>query len=202
MEYLTFARAELHVPGSFLTLERNLVGLDNLTILQARNCPIKNDWVHFNAFLFIPNHARLWRSFRWFTLWKALLKSKSIKSVCFPKVSCLPRSRNSCWSSWRALWLSWCLEMLEAIIAPSLYIEYMLKKWAYNLTVLFCHPFGIRDRLVLLFFFFSILKEAVQLEEFFFKQEADNMNNLHFQRFQNHWFDVIRPSSLIRFQIW
>ena len=81
--------------------------------------------------------------------------------------------------------------------------RYRLKIWAYNLTVLFCHPFWIRDRLVLFFhsegscpvwrgFFFF----------FFFKQEADNRGNLHFQLFQTHWVDRIRPSSLIRFQSW
>ena len=61
--------------------------------------PIRNDWIQFKVFPFTPKQESLNKSFRWFTLSKALLKSKSIKSVCFPKDSCLPKSSTR-WINW------------------------------------------------------------------------------------------------------
>ena len=92
--------------------------------------PIRNDWIQFKVLPFTPKQENLYKSFRWFSLSRALLKSKSIKSVCFPKDSCLPKSstnwinwvsherfsRNPCWSSYRILCLFRCLERLEAIM--------------------------------------------------------------------------------------
>ena len=44
-----------------------------------------------------------------------------------------------------------------------LYIEYIFKKWAYNLAGLFCHPFLNKGQACA----FSILKGVVRFEESF-----------------------------------
>ena len=57
--------------------------------------PAKKDWIHWSVLHCMQCICSLYRSFRWLTLSKALLKSSKIRSVCLPYMRDLARSLTS-----------------------------------------------------------------------------------------------------------
>ena len=54
--------------------------------------PTKKDWIQWSVLPCMPCICSLYRSFRWLTLSKVLLKSSRIRSVCLPSMRNLARS--------------------------------------------------------------------------------------------------------------
>ena len=92
--------------------------------------PTKKDWIQWSVLSCMPCICSLYRSFRWLTLSKVLLKSSGIRSVCFSSmrdlarsstssISCVSqdlRSRKPCCKLYCMLYLLKFLVKLEAIM--------------------------------------------------------------------------------------